>query len=92
MRLKHEAGRKRSLHKAWVGVLFVLPAVLYFLFVYTYPFLETIKLSFFKTRNGVETFAGIKNYVSRSQAAIMKQQGSMARHRSRCFLRSRCRF
>lgn len=63
MRLKHEAGRKRSLHKAWVGVLFVLPAVLYFLFVYTYPFLETIKLSFFKTRNGVETFAGIKNYV-----------------------------
>ena len=53
MRLKHEAGRKRSLHKAWVGVLFVLPAVLYFLFVYTYPFLETIKLSFFKTRNGV---------------------------------------
>ena len=46
MRLKHEAGRKRSLHKAWVGVLFLLPAVLYFLFVYTYPFLETIKLSF----------------------------------------------
>lgn len=62
MRQKNEACRKRSLHKAWAGVLFVLPAVLYFLFVYAYPFLETIKMSFFKTKSGVEAFVGFKNY------------------------------
>lgn len=47
---------------ALVGLLFVLPAVLYFLIVYTYPFLETIKLSFFRTRNSLTSFAGLENY------------------------------
>lgn len=49
---------------ALTGFLFVLPAVLYFLIVYTYPFLETIKMSFFQTKDGVEVFAGLKNYIT----------------------------
>lgn len=64
MKSKKIACRKRPLHKAWVGVLFVLPAVLYFLLVYAYPFLETIKMSFWETKNGAGSFVGIKNYIS----------------------------
>jgi len=52
-------GRNRA---AWVGFLFVLPAVLYFLVVYTYPFLETIKMSFELTKNEITRFVGLKNY------------------------------
>ena len=47
---------------AWAGFLFVLPAVLYFLVIYTWPFLETIGQSLFATKKGVEIFAGLKNY------------------------------
>ena len=63
MKLDKKPCRKRSSHLAWAGVLFVMPAVLYFLFVYAYPFLETIKMSFCKTKNGAEVFVGIKNYI-----------------------------
>lgn len=50
-------------HNAWIGFLFVLPAVLYFLVVYTYPFLETIKMSFYQTKGGVSLFVGLENYL-----------------------------
>jgi multiple sugar transport system permease protein len=62
--LKDETYRKRRIRKAWVGLLFILPAELYFLFVYAYPFLETIKMSFFNTKNGAESFVGLSNYIS----------------------------
>lgn len=64
MRLKNETYRKRSIRKAWAGLLFVLPAELYFLLVYAYPFLETIKMTFLNTKNGTETFVGLSNYIS----------------------------
>lgn len=62
MNLKKKSGDRRKTRAAWVGFLFVLPAVLYFLVVYTYPFLETIKLSFFQTKSGITSFVGINNY------------------------------
>jgi multiple sugar transport system permease protein len=64
VRLKNETYRKRSIRKAWAGLLFVLPAELYFLLVYAYPFLETIKMTFLNTKNGTETFVGLSNYIS----------------------------
>lgn len=64
MRLKNETYRKRRMRKAWVGLLFILPAELYFLFVYAYPFLETIKMTFFNTKNGAESFVGLSNYIN----------------------------
>jgi len=64
VRLKNETYRKRRMRKAWVGLLFILPAELYFLFVYAYPFLETIKMTFFNTKNGAESFVGLSNYIN----------------------------
>lgn len=61
-RLKKRSSARKWKRSAWVGFLFVLPAVLYFLIVYTYPFLETIKMSFFQTKGGITSFAGLKNY------------------------------
>ena len=75
MRQKKEAYRKYSRHKAKAGFLFVLPAVLYFLIVYTYPFLETIKMSFFKTKDGVSSFVGLKNYTSVFADKLFWQSG-----------------
>lgn len=75
MRQKKEAHRKYSRHKARAGFLFVLPAVLYFLIVYTYPFLETIKMSFFKTKDGVSSFVGLKNYTSVFADRLFWQSG-----------------
>lgn len=62
MNIKKKSSGRRKTRAAWVGFLFVLPAVLYFLVVYTYPFLETIKLSFFQTKSGITSFVGIDNY------------------------------
>lgn len=53
----------RRLRKEWIGFLFVLPAVLYFLVVYMYPFLQSIYLTFFQTKRGVTSFVGISNYI-----------------------------
>ena len=44
--------RKRTYNsrKGLIGFLFAFPAVLYFLVVYTYPFIQTFLLSFFTMR------------------------------------------
>lgn len=63
MKLKKKVSNKRSRNTAWVGFLFVLPAELYFLILYVYPFLETIKMSFFETRKGSTIFVGLNNYI-----------------------------
>ena len=44
------------------GFLFVLPAVAYFLIVYTYPFIQTFFMSFFSDRRGSTNFIGFANY------------------------------
>lgn len=62
MNIKKKGSGRRRTRAAWVGFLFVLPAVLYFLIVYTYPFLETIKMSFFHTKSGITSFVGMDNY------------------------------
>lgn len=64
MKAVKPGGRVGDYHKqtAWAGFLFVLPAVLYFLLVYTYPFLETMGQSLFATKKGMEVFAGLRNY------------------------------
>lgn len=48
--------------KGLIGFLFVFPAVLYFLVVYTYPFIQTFLLSFFTEHRGVSSFVGLENY------------------------------
>jgi len=63
VKLKKKVSNKRSRNTAWVGFLFVLPAELYFLILYVYPFLETIKMSFFETRKGSTIFVGLNNYI-----------------------------
>ena len=56
--------RKRTYNsrKGLIGFLFVFPAVLYFLVVYTYPFIQTFLLSFFTEHRGVSSFVGLENY------------------------------
>lgn len=44
------------------GFLFVLPAVFYFLLVYTYPFIETLIMSFFSDSRSGSTFIMFGNY------------------------------
>ena len=56
--------RKRTYNsrKGLIGFLFAFPAVLYFLVVYTYPFIQTFLLSFFTEHRGVSSFVGLENY------------------------------
>lgn len=60
--LKRRGTGRQKKRAALVGFLFVLPAVLYFLIIYTYPFLETIKMSFFQTKSDITSFVGLENY------------------------------
>lgn len=60
--LKRRGIGRQKKRAALVGFLFVLPAVLYFLIIYTYPFLETIKMSFFQTKSDITSFVGLENY------------------------------
>ena len=54
--------RTYNSRKGLIGFLFVFPAVLYFLVVYTYPFIQTFLLSFFTEHRGVSSFVGLENY------------------------------
>ncbi|QQO08433.1 carbohydrate ABC transporter permease [Breznakiella homolactica] len=58
------AGKKYApkKHLSITGFLFVLPAVLYFLVVYMYPFINSIILTFIETRGANTSFVGFKFY------------------------------
>lgn len=49
--------------RARIGYAFVLPAVIYFIFVYFYPLLQSVKMSFFQGGFGqAPRFVGIESY------------------------------
>jgi multiple sugar transport system permease protein len=49
-------------HLSLTGLLFALPAILYFLFVYTYPFINSIFLTFFDVKAKNVVFMGLRFY------------------------------
>ena len=49
-------------HYSIIGFLFVLPAFIYFLIVYMYPFLSSISLTMLDVKRTGTTFVGLKHY------------------------------
>lgn len=58
------AFKRQNRKHSWIGLFFVMPAVIYYILVYMVPFLQTIQLTFFLEKRGVSSFVGLSNYIN----------------------------